>query len=240
MPKSREQSPPKPDSREPSANPAPPSLPAGEPVTLRTIVFGSGPRFLRDGFGPVLGFYLGWKLGGLAVGIGLATAVALLAFRLAKREEREGNLVKLSLGLVVIQAVIGLASGSAKVYLAQPVLLNGALGVAFFVSAFTSRPIIGIFARETYPFPEEVKNSETFRRVFARASLVWGVYQLLRAGIRLAVLSQSSVDAYVAVNFATGVPMMSGMFAWTAWYSIRSFRRSQEWGWAFEAEPAPA
>lgn len=200
------------------------------PVTGRSILLGSGPRFLRDGFGPVLGFYVGWKIAGLVAGVALATAVALLALRLARRQERRGSLVKLALASVIVQAVIGLVSNSATVYLAQPVLINAAIGIAFLASAFTRRPIIGIFAEEMYPFPEEVRASETFRRVFARCSVAWGLYQLLRSGIRLLVLTQTSVDAYVVVNFATGIPMLSAMFAWTTWYSVRGFRRSEEWG----------
>lgn len=205
------------------------------PVTFRTVIFGGGPRFLREGFGPVLGFYLGWKLAGLVAGIALATAIALVAYRMARRDERDGALVKLALGLVILQAVIGLASGSERVYLAQPVLLNGALGLAFLGSAFTRRPLIGIFAAETYPFPPEVRESETFRSIFGKASIVWGVYQLLRSAMRLIILTQSSVDAYVLVNFLTGVPLMTAMFSWTAWYAVRGFRRSEEWGAAITA-----
>ena len=203
--------------------------PAGGP-TVRSVLFGSGPRFLRDGFGPVLGFYLGWKVGGLGLGIALATVAGALAYRLARREERTGALAQLSLGFVLIQAVVGLASGSARVYLAQPVLLSGALGLAFLASAFTRRPIIGVLASETYPFPPEIRESDTFRAIFARCSVVWGLYQIGRAGIRLLVLTQTSVDAYVLVNFATGFPMMTAMFSWTAWYSVRAFARSAEFG----------
>ena len=199
-------------------------------------MLGSGPRFAREGFGPVLAFYLGWKLVGLPAGIGAATVVALLAFRLAKREERTGALPKMALGFVFLQAGVGLLSGSARVYLAQPVLLSGGLGVAFLASAFTSRPLIGIFAAETYPFPDEVRESETFRQIFARISIVWGCYQLARSAMRLLVLTQTSVDSYVVVNFATGFPMIAAMFSWTTWYAVRSFRRSREWGWAFDEE----
>ena len=221
------------DAPAPAADPtseADPEASLAPPVTLRTVVFGGGPRFLRDGFGPVLAFYVGWKVAGLAVGIVASSVVALLAYRMARKQERDGALVKLAIGLVFVQAIIGLVSGSTRVYLAQPVLLNGALGIAFLASAFTRRPIIGIFACETYPFPDEVRESETFRSIFARASIVWGVYQLLRSAMRLLILSQSSVDAYVLVNFLTGVPLMSAMFTWTAWYSVRGFRRSAEWG----------
>lgn len=217
-----------------------PAEPGGPAPTVRAILFGSGPRFLRDGFGPVLAFYVGWKLVNLAVGIGAATVVAVAAFRLARREERTGAMAKLALGFVFVQAAIGLVSGSAKVYLAPPVLLSGALGIAFFASAFTRRPIIGIFAEEMYPFPAEVRASETFRRIFARCSLAWGAYQLVRSGIRLLVLTQTSVDAYVAVNFLTGVPMISAMVTGTVWYSVRGFRKSEEWGWAFDEETGAA
>jgi hypothetical protein len=232
---------PEPAATEPAPpEPAPPEPAAGAPAaTFKTIMFGSGPRFMRDGFGPVLAFYLGWKLVALPVGIALATVVGLLAYRQARREERSGNMAKLAVGFVLLQAVIGLASGSARAYLAQPVLLSGGLGMAFLVSATIGRPLAGVFADETYPFPPEVRSSDTFRRVFGRVSLVWGAYLLVRSAVRMVILMNSSVDAYVLINAVTGVPLMSAMFTWSFWYGVRGFRRSQEWGWAFDETGSP-
>ena len=106
-----------------------------EHVTVRGILLGSGPRFARDAFGPVLAFYIGWKLFGLVAGIGCATAVSLLAWRYERRRDRAGVVARLSLGFVIVQATIGLIAQSATVYLAQPVLLSAAFGIAFLVSA---------------------------------------------------------------------------------------------------------
>ena len=32
------------------------------PITAKGILLGNGPRFARDAFGPVLAFYVLWKL----------------------------------------------------------------------------------------------------------------------------------------------------------------------------------
>ena len=220
---------------------AAPEVEQPEPVaiTARGILLGSGPRFARDSFGPILAFYVGWRTVGLLVGIAAATAVSLLAVRYERKRERSGAMARFALGFVLLQAVVGLLSGSAEIYLAQPVLLNGAMGLVFLASAFIGRPLAGVFASEMHDFPPEVRASETFRRVFSRISLAWGVYLLVRSAVRLVILAKTSVDAFVLINFATGAPLIAAMMSWSVWYGVRGFRRSEEWGWAF-AEPAPA
>ena len=39
------------------------------PVRARDLLLGSGPRLARDAFGPMLVFYVGWRLWGLVLGI---------------------------------------------------------------------------------------------------------------------------------------------------------------------------
>jgi intracellular septation protein A len=194
---------------------------------------GSGPRFARDAFGPVLAFYLGWKLVGLALGIGFASVVSLLNYRHERKRERPGRIARLALVFIVLQALIGLASHSAKVYLAQPVLANAAFGLAFLISGIVRRPLAGMFAQEMHDFPPEVRSSATFNTIFTRISMAWGCYLLMRSATRLLSLSMS-VERFLVVNLATGLPLTAGMITWSVWYSVRSFRRSQEWGWAFE------
>ena len=43
-------------------------------------MLGSGPRFARDAFGPVLVFYVGWKLIGFRAAILAATTLAIAAY----------------------------------------------------------------------------------------------------------------------------------------------------------------
>ena len=134
----------------------------------------------------------------------LATVAAAAASEWERRHDRSGLMARIGLVLALFQAVIGLASGSERLYLAQPVIINGLYGLAFVGSVALRRPLAGAFADEMYPFPDFVRSSDTFRRVFGRVSLMWGVYLLARSALRLATLQNSSVEAFLGVNFITG------------------------------------
>ena len=203
-------------------------------VSVGALLLGSGPRFARDALGPVLVFYLGWKLLGLTAGIIGATVVALIAYGWERRQARSGLTATIGLGIALVQAIVGLASGSAIAFFGPGVIINGIYGVAFVVSVIIGRPLAGVFAQETYPFPPEVRASITFRRIYTRISLVWGVFLLLRCGFRLFALSWRDVDLFVAVSVVTGVPFTAALMTWSIWYGVRGFRRSEEWGWALK------
>lgn len=209
-------------------------------VSTRTILLGSGPRFARDAFGPMLVFYVGFKLSGLLLGIVASTIASFAAYRWERNHHRPGLMARIGLGFVLIQAAIGLASDSTIVYLAQPVLVNGAYGLAFVGSAIIGRPLAGVFATETYPFPEEVRCSDTFKRAFTRVSLAWGAYLILRSAVRMSALSQGDVDAFILVNLVTGVPLTALLMGWSVWYAVRFFRKSAEFGEAIRLMEAGA
>ena len=202
-------------------------------VTVRGILVGSGPRFARDAFGPILGFYVAYKLGGLVVGVVVATVISLAAWLYERSQERSGLLAWLTLLIVGVQALIGLVANDARAYFAPSVLATLVWALVFIGSVFFGRPLAGVFAGEMYPFPVEVRSSVTFRRVFSTISLAWGVLLLFRSGLRLVTL-QSSVDAFVLVSAITGIPLTAAMMTASVWYATRAFRRSDEWGWAFE------
>lgn len=154
------------------------SVPAGDTpprpqVSAWALMLGSGPRFARDAFGPVILFYVGWKFIGFGTAILAATALAIAAYVFERRQARSGITAGLGLGIALVQATAGLASGSTTVYFAPPIIVNGVYGLAFLVSVAIGRPLAAVFAHETYPFPPQVKSSHTFRRVFSRISLVY-------------------------------------------------------------------
>jgi hypothetical protein len=188
--------------------------------SFRSIFLAGAPRFARELFGPVAAFYLGWKLGGLVVGILLASAVGIALDLYERRRGRGGALALVSVAFVVVQAVV---------YLAQPVLVGAIWGVANIGSAFVGRPLAGMFADAWYPFPPEIKASRTYRRVFGIESVVWGVYLLARSGIRMFVLAQGNIGAFAVVQFVTGVPFTVALVAWSVSYAVRAFERSDEW-----------
>jgi intracellular septation protein A len=210
------------------------------PVRTRDLLFGSGPRMARDAMGPMLVFYLGWRLAGLVVGILAATALSLAALVHEQRQGRRGLMARIALGFVVLQALVGLMTGSERLYLAQPVLITGGYGLAFLGSVLIRRPLGAGFAEEMYPFPEEVRRSITYRRAFSRISLIWGFYLIGRSVLRLIALSGSTVEAFLAVNIVTGVPLTTLLLGWSIWYGVRFFRRSEEWGEAIRMlDPLP-
>jgi intracellular septation protein A len=193
-------------------------------VSVRAIVLGNGPRLARDAVGPVVVFYLAWKMFGLVTGIVAATAVTTAAFIWERRQARTGLGPSIGLTIALVQALTGLLSGSAKWYFAPAVIVNTVGGLVFLGSIVVGRPLAGVFASESYPFPPEVKASSTFRRVFGRISLVWAVYLLGRGVLRLAMLLYTSVEAFLAVSIATGIPLSAAIMAWSFWYGVRGLR----------------
>jgi intracellular septation protein A len=202
------------------------------PVSVSAILRESGPRLLRDTLAPITAFYVVFKLTGnqLLPAVVVGAAVAMAAFLWERRKGRAGVLARLSLGFVVLQAAIGILSRNPILYFAQPVLIDTILAVIFIGSVPLGRPIIGMTARDAFAFPAEVDGSTTFRRVFGRLSIVWGVYFLLRAAIRLAALRTGKVDSIVLINAVTDAPLVVTLIVFTTWYSVRGFRNSEEWG----------
>jgi uncharacterized membrane protein len=193
----------------------------------------AGPRLVLDAIGPLAGFYLGWKLVGLAVGILVAFTIGLLAVYRARREGRPGAIVRLVLALVCVRAVVGLIGGSTTVYFAQDVVVDTALGLAMFGSLAIGKPLTALFAADVYEFSPEMRAAPAYREVFARITFVWGVFFLARAVIRVIVLATSSPDAYVVTAAILDAPGLLVMLAWSLTYSVRSFRRTPEWEMLF-------
>jgi len=208
-----------------------PTTPAPR-ASIRSMLLASGPRFARDSILPPLLFYVALKLLGLTAGILGATAVSAAIWWWERRHARTGIGASIGLAIAASQAVAGLTTGSAVAFFAPGVLVNAVYGLAFFVSVLLGRPLAGVFAGETYPFPPAVKASVTYRRVFSRVSVAWGSYLLLRTAARVLALVHGDVDVIVAVNVLTGVPFTAGLTTWSIWYGVRGFRRSAEWGLA--------
>src|SRR5437660_10631767 len=82
------------------------SVPAGGTpprprVSAWALMLGSGPRFARDAFGPVLLFYVGWKLVGFRAAILAATALAIAAYIWERRQARSGITAGIGLGIAL-------------------------------------------------------------------------------------------------------------------------------------------
>ena len=187
------------------------------------------PTFAVEGFAPILIFYVVWNVaGGLVPAILAATAFAGAIVIWQVRRGQSGALAVVALIFVLIQAVVGLASQSATLYLAQPVVLSACWGVAYFGSVAVRRPLIGVFSNVWYPFPPAFRASEPYRREFSLQSIVWGIYCFARAGLRLAVLLGSGIGSFVLVSLLTGAPVFAALIWWGIWHARRTFSRLAE------------
>jgi intracellular septation protein A len=193
--------------------------------TWRSLLRRGLPQFGGEAIAPVLVFYAAWKLWGLAPAIAASSVVYLALAAWLIRRGREVGLVAVGAVFVVVQALVGLASRSATLYLAQPVVLSALWGLAYFASVAIGRPLIGVFANAWYPFPAWFRASTPYRREFAMQSIVWGVYCLARAAFRLWVLLESGITGFLVVSILTGTPLLVALIGWGIWHARRAFSR---------------
>jgi hypothetical protein len=219
---------PRPEVVEPEA--AGPLLEAVEPVESGAIIRQAAPRLVRDGFGPLAAFFLGWKLVGLSAGIALAVLLGVSVFVHERRPGRSAALVRVALVLVGIRAVVGLSAGSASVYLAQEIGIDILLASTVLGSLAAGRPLTAWIATDVYPFTPEMRESDTYRQVMRTVTLVWGAYFLTRAAVRLAALLTLSTDQYALVIALSDAPFLIVLLAWSVQYTVAQFRRSEQWG----------
>jgi hypothetical protein len=161
-------------------------------------------------------------------------------YRHERRRGRPAVIVRVALVLVFLRAAVGLVTGSARTYLGQEVIIDVVLAAALLGSVALGRPVGELFAREVYLFPEQVRDSDTYRHTFRVISVVWGFYFLARAAVRLIAVLALSVDQYFLVLVVSDVPFVIALLVWSVRYTIRRFRTSEEWAGALALAEARA
>ena len=84
---------------------------------------------------------------------------------------------------------------------------------------------MGVFARELFPIPDDIRASDGFRRLTGTLSLVFGVSILLRGLLRFYQLQNGSIDGYLLVSLLTGPPITVLTIVWGLWFSRRALAR---------------
>ena len=153
------------------------------------------------------------------VGITLGTTFSLAAYRYERRHGRPGAITRLVLAFVILQAIIGLATHSARAYLVQPSILGSINGAVWLVSVAIGKPLAGVFASEVFPISEETRSSDEFRSVFRHVSLVFGTFFLVFAAIQLLVLLAVGIDAFVAVRVLDAIGIL-GLIVYSVRYAV--------------------
>jgi hypothetical protein len=200
--------------------------------TWRLLLSRGLPTLALEGVLPVLVFYGVLRASSLPAAIAASSLAAGVVVCLQHRRGQDIALAAVTFVFIVVQSLVGLAAHSATVYLAQPVVLGACWGIAFLVSAAIDRPLVGAFARAWYPFPEGFRASRAYRREFGMQSVVWGVYCVAAAALRLGALLVSGVGGLVVVSLAVGPPGQIALVVWCLWHARRTL--------ADDAGPQPA
>jgi hypothetical protein len=164
---------------------------------------------------------------------GIPPAAWILVRMLSRRRVDAVGVFVLS--SIILATLIGLATGSGRLYLLDGAILTGVFGLVCLASLATSRPVMFHFALESYGGPESPRGKEfadrwryaAFRRVFVIMTVVWGLAFVLQAAISATIIEATSTDKAFVINKILPYVFLAALGAWTAFFGLRAKRRGE-------------
>ena len=143
---------------------------------------------------------------------------------------------------IVVGAVLGLVSHSARLVLVEGSVPTAVFAVACLGSLRAQRPLVYSLALE-FVGPDTAKGREMtlfwhhegFRRSFRVITAVWGAAFLFEAALRVVIVYSTSTGTALAVSTVTPFVFAGLMVAWTIGYGTLQKKKTER-----EADPSPA
>ena len=163
----------------------------------------------------------------LTIGLGAAyfTAIAWVygsvSRRLVRRQPVPTILILGTVG-ITIRTALALASGSAFVYFAQPILSTVATGGVFLVSLIVGRPLIERMATDFWPITPEMAGNARVISLFRALTVLWAAVNLATAVLTFVLLLSLPLATFVAVKQVTGLAINVLAIAVTITWSHRT------------------
>jgi hypothetical protein len=214
---------------------------AAGPERLRAMV----PMIVFDVAGP-LAIYYGARAGGMSTVLALVVSGVLPAVRVLAtvvQHRRLDAIGALVLSGIVLGTVMGLASGSARLYLLDGLVPTVALGFVCLLSLLSHRPVMFRIALEM--MGEDTAKGRAFagmwqyaefRRIFRVITVVWGLVFLAESAVQAVIVESASINSAKQTSNLLPVAVLVLTFAWTRNYG----RRAQERGENLLAEQGGA
>ncbi len=202
------------------------------PDRLRALA----PIAIFDVAGP-LAVYYGARWAGMSTVLSLVVSGVLPAIRVLatvvtrRRLDAIGALV---LSGIALGTVVGLASGSARLYLLDGLVPGVALGTVCLVSLLSQRPLMFRFALEM--MGEDTPKGQAFaamaqyrefRRIFRVITVVWGLVFLAESAVQAVIIETASINAAKQSSNLLPVAVVVVTFLWARDYGRRSQRRGE-------------
>ncbi len=126
---------------------------------------------------------------------------------------------------IAVGTVLGLASHSARLVLAEGSVGTGVFGAACLISLGAPRPLMYKLALE-FTGPDTAQGSEMttlwqykgFRHIFRVITAVWGTAFLLEAAIRIVIVYHTTTGTALASSTVTPFLWLAVLSAWTVGY----------------------
>ncbi len=192
---------------------------------LGTIARRALPNLLEATIVPAALFYV--VLIHFGAGAAMVATVAWSVGALARRlmgHQRVPSILVLSLLGLVARTVVGLASGSATLYFAQPVVTAIVMGIVFLASLALGRPLVASLASDFCPLPAEVAERPAVARLFRRLTVLWAGVHLATAAVTMGLLVTLPLTTFVAVKTAACLAITGLGVAATLSWSLRTVR----------------
>jgi hypothetical protein len=143
---------------------------------------------------------------------------------------------------IAVGAVLGLASGSARLVLLEGSVPTAVFGAVCIGSLWTARPLMYRFAIEFIgadtPKGRDFADNWRyigFRHAFRVTTVVWGVAYLAEAIARVFIVESASTGTALALSKVTPYAVAGVLAVWNVAYARRSQRRGERLGAAAHA-----
>ncbi len=192
------------------------------------------PIAVFDVAGP-LAVYYGARAAGLSTVMALVVSGVLPTLRVAGtviRHRRLDVIGALVISGIALGTVMGLLTGSARLYLLDGLVPTVALGVVCVASLPSSRPLMYRVALEM--MGEDSPKGQAFadmwehpgfRRSFQVITIVWGMVFLAESGLQALIIETQSINTAKLSSNLLPVAVLVVTFAWTSMYGKRSEQR---------------
>lgn len=186
-------------------------------------------RILLGAVAPTLIYYAGRKLDHALAGAVVASlwSLGIMAWFLLKEKEFDGySGIGAAYGVSELAGL--LVTRNPDWYLFSPIVSDWVLGGVFLASMLVQRPLIQVLAEQTAgldAFPVSVRESEHYRPLWLRLSLVWGGAYMGKGAVKWAVLGSQPIEVFLTVRTVLDWPLIIGLMAFSFWYPKRYWHR---------------
>jgi hypothetical protein len=221
------------------------------PATSRSRLWSLVPIAVFDVGGPLVAYSL-LRSNGFSQVTALVLSGVFPAFGVAlgvARHRRIDAIGALVLVGIAVGAVLGLASGNARLVLLEGSVPTAIFAMACLASLWSARPLIYRFALEFIgaDTPKGLDFADRwrypgFRHVFRVMTVVWGVAYLAEAAVRILIIELTSAGTALTISKFMPFVVAALLVAWMNIYGQRARRKGEREGEAARArgEAPPA